>query len=357
MSDLTNRGRPEAPDAAAKAEVLEKLLDECEQRYQRLVESCPDMIYRLRVHPDVAFEYINPAGERVLGYPLEQLRAMDKEELFGILADDEERAVAEEIIAGRRVRTEEIRHWRRANGQEAWTEQHATPILDETGRLVALEGIARDVTDRERALHALREVEGREQRLIQSLPDLLLRMDESGTFTEHLPTGSKQPVKVFIGKVIEEVVSELARPAALKALQQARAGTTGSFRCEIDVWGDSRRYEIRLIPDDEGLLALLRDVTDEEWAAAEDERRQTRSELENTVDQLLVIRNPYHLTFREFTVLHLIARGSADKEIATELGIANSTVNKHVSNILGKMGASSRTEAGVRAVQEGLARV
>ena len=92
MSDLTNRGRPEAPDAAAKAEVLEKLLDECEQRYQRLVESCPDMIYRLRVHPDVAFEYINPAGERVLGYPLEQLRAMGKEELFGILADDEERA-------------------------------------------------------------------------------------------------------------------------------------------------------------------------------------------------------------------------------------------------------------------------
>ena len=62
----------------------------------------------------------------------------------------------------------------------------------------------------------------------------------------------------------------------------------------------------------------------------------------------------YEFTFREFTVLHLVAKGVADKEIANELGVVPSTVHKHVSSILGKMGASSRTEAGVRAVREGL---
>jgi DNA-binding NarL/FixJ family response regulator len=62
----------------------------------------------------------------------------------------------------------------------------------------------------------------------------------------------------------------------------------------------------------------------------------------------------YKLTFRELTVLYLVAAGMADKEIAFRLGISHRTVSKHVENILSKMGAMSRTEAGVRAIREGL---
>lgn len=62
----------------------------------------------------------------------------------------------------------------------------------------------------------------------------------------------------------------------------------------------------------------------------------------------------YGLTFREFTVLHHVAAGRSDKEIGLELGISPLTVGKHVANILSKMEAVSRTEAGVRAEREGL---
>ena len=62
----------------------------------------------------------------------------------------------------------------------------------------------------------------------------------------------------------------------------------------------------------------------------------------------------YGLTFRELTVLHLVADGKADKEIAVALGISPLTAQKHVANILSKMEAASRTDAGVRAVREGL---
>jgi DNA-binding NarL/FixJ family response regulator len=65
-------------------------------------------------------------------------------------------------------------------------------------------------------------------------------------------------------------------------------------------------------------------------------------------------KNPYGLTFRELTVLHLVAAGRSDKETARELGIRPLTASKHVGNILGKMEATSRTDAGVRAVREGL---
>jgi two-component system, NarL family, response regulator LiaR len=60
------------------------------------------------------------------------------------------------------------------------------------------------------------------------------------------------------------------------------------------------------------------------------------------------------LTDRELEVLALIARGRANKLIALELGVAERTVNAHVSNILGKLGLSDRTQAALYAVREGL---
>ena len=61
------------------------------------------------------------------------------------------------------------------------------------------------------------------------------------------------------------------------------------------------------------------------------------------------------LTSREREVLRLIAAGRSNREIAAVLFIAPKTASVHVSNILGKLGASSRTEAAAIAHREGLA--
>jgi DNA-binding NarL/FixJ family response regulator len=64
--------------------------------------------------------------------------------------------------------------------------------------------------------------------------------------------------------------------------------------------------------------------------------------------------NPEPLTGRENDVLRLIAEGMSNKEIAQALGIGEKTVKTHVSNILGKLGVLSRTQAALYAVREGL---
>jgi DNA-binding NarL/FixJ family response regulator len=54
------------------------------------------------------------------------------------------------------------------------------------------------------------------------------------------------------------------------------------------------------------------------------------------------------LTPRELEVLELLASGLSNKEIAERLGVSFHTVKFHVNSILGKLGASSRTEVVAR---------
>lgn len=63
---------------------------------------------------------------------------------------------------------------------------------------------------------------------------------------------------------------------------------------------------------------------------------------------------PEPLTEREIEVLHLLARGLQNKEIAAELTITERTVKFHVSSIMGKLQAGNRTEAVAIAAQLGL---
>jgi len=60
------------------------------------------------------------------------------------------------------------------------------------------------------------------------------------------------------------------------------------------------------------------------------------------------------LTERELEVLHLIAAGASNEEIAEQLVIAIGTVKRHVSNIFGKLMVSNRTQAMARARAIGL---
>jgi LuxR family maltose regulon positive regulatory protein len=63
---------------------------------------------------------------------------------------------------------------------------------------------------------------------------------------------------------------------------------------------------------------------------------------------------PEPLTGREMEVLRLLAAGRSNQRIAHELVVALDTVKKHVTHILGKLGAANRTEAVARARQLGL---
>jgi len=69
----------------------------------------------------------------------------------------------------------------------------------------------------------------------------------------------------------------------------------------------------------------------------------------------LKTRNTYEqLTAREIDVLHQLARGLANKEIADKLGISEYTTKDHLKSILAKLRAADRTQAVTAALQRGI---
>ncbi len=92
--------------------------------------------------------------------------------------------------------------------------------------------------------------------------------------------------------------------------------------------------------------------------AATGEMVWRREELRRVTGALSTPRMPVDievtLTQRESEVLHQLAHGLTNKQIAEVLGISYETAKEHVEHILRKIGVSDRTQAAVWAVRQGL---
>ena len=126
-------------------------------------------------------------------------------------------------------------------------------------------------------------------------------------------------------------------------------------------WVETRYATELLAGDPDGVGYLLKDrVTDiGEFDAALRRVAAGGTALDpEVVRQLLGGRRATaldRLTPREREVLALIAQGHGNREIAERLFITEKTAEHHVSNILGKLGFTSRVQAAAYAVEQGLA--
>ena len=128
----------------------EEALRESEARIHRIADNALDLIYRYRLGPDPGFEYVSPGATAMVGYTPEEhyadpalgLKLVHPEDrhLLDALREDPESLTRKPLVL----------RWVHRNGQVIWTEQRNALVRDAEGRVVALEGIARDITDRRR---------------------------------------------------------------------------------------------------------------------------------------------------------------------------------------------------------------
>lgn len=129
---------------------VEQALKESEERFRRLAENAPDMIYRYRLYPLPGFDYVNPAIQGFTGYSPEEYYA-DPELILSVIHPDD-RVVLDNLPqqVGPTGRAFTVRLLHRL-GAIIWTDHHVVPIYNTAGQIVAVEGIARDMTASKKA--------------------------------------------------------------------------------------------------------------------------------------------------------------------------------------------------------------
>ena len=246
----------------------------------------------------------------------------------------------------------------------AHTTRRRTFSEDDTHFLQAVANVLGEAIERERAEEALRESEERYRSLYTKTPAMLHSIDRAGRVLavndRWLEVLGYERNEVIGRKVVGFLTDDSRRFAeTVGGPNFWKAGSARDVAYQfVKKNGEVVDALLSAVVERDGAgnavssLAVLDDVT--ERNRLEEALQRARETLEGRVEQEMLEDNPYRLTFREFTVLHLVATGRADKEIAGELVISPLTVHKHVANILAKMDAASRTEAGVRALREGL---
>jgi PAS domain S-box-containing protein len=126
----------------------EKLQDTAE-RYRTIVENHSDFIVRWK--PDGTRTFVNEAYCRYWGISYEQALAMN----FLFHTVEEDRPTVEEKISRLNSGASDIEtetyHVIRPDGSTGWQEWTDTAIRDEWGRLIEIQSVGRDITERKRA--------------------------------------------------------------------------------------------------------------------------------------------------------------------------------------------------------------
>ena len=156
----------------------EEDLQESESRYRNLFENASDIIY---VH-DLQGNYIsiNHAAERVFGYTSEEALGMN---MTAIAAPGQVKLMRRKLASkrgGAATQTSYDLDCITKDDRRITLEINSRTIMKE-GVPVAVQGIARDVTERKRADEALRESETKFRTLAETASDAIITIDENGT--------------------------------------------------------------------------------------------------------------------------------------------------------------------------------
>jgi PAS domain S-box-containing protein len=152
---------------------LESLPDGRRADFRQLVDRAPDILFRWSV--ENGLEYVSPIVSEITGYTAEELTS-DPLLGFKIAVGEEPQLEAEYewvLSEGAAPRAREFRYVRK-DGTVSYLDIRSTALRDDKGKIVAFEGVLRDITQRKQAEEALRESEGKYRSLVERATDGIL---------------------------------------------------------------------------------------------------------------------------------------------------------------------------------------
>ena len=298
-----------------------------------------------------AIEYVSPSFEELTGYHARDVIGRHASILSA--DDDLDRSIRAAVGAGGQWRGE-IKN-KRPDGEEYYVLTSIQALRSEDGEITHYVGVNIDIT-------ALKEAEERMRAIATAVSDVIVVMDEDGLLLEVLAPRERvellglPPPEDLRGSRVHEFLPHDQAEWVLEFVRETiSSGKPREAEALLDLpsgptWVSSRSAPLSL--GDGRTVAVIHALDITERKRLEEELQRLREETEAEAEEGVKRAAEYGLTFRETTVLNLIARGRSDREIAALLGLSPFTVNKHSSNLVRKLGARSRSQAAARAVRE-----
>jgi|GEM_PF-2897233 len=287
----------------------DEALRKSEQYLSAIIENEPECVKLLS--RDGSLIMMNPAGLAMIeADSIERVKGQDVCSLVAAPYRDAFRKVIEDIFAGRNSKMEFEAVG--LKGRKLWLATHAVPLRDETGNIIALLGITRDMTAWKTAEEELRRAHDGLEEKVKVRTEVLKKLNE------------QMEVK---SRSLEELNS------ALKVLLAQRGK-------------DKKEFEKRILSN---IRELILPIVEELKKSTIDPKYE--SYLNILESNLLEITGPFsmelsseyvNLTPVEIKVANFIKQGKRAKEIAEILNISTATVNSHRNHIRKKLGLISK---------------
>ncbi|MEE9605156.1 MAG: PAS domain S-box protein, partial [Candidatus Scalindua sp.] len=167
-----------------KRKMAEEALKESEEKHRRLIENLQENYFFYVHNTDGIFTYISPSVTNVLGYPVEEFLTHYSEYLTDNPINKEVIKHSELSTKGIRQLPYEVEIYHNDCSIRSLQVQEV-PIFDENRKVIAVEGIAQDITERKQAEESLRESEEKYRFLFEAAGNaiFILKATEEGKLT------------------------------------------------------------------------------------------------------------------------------------------------------------------------------
>ena len=245
-----------------------KRQEETQRAFWLLIENSPDG-FAIADH-NLRLTYTNHACNAMLDEP--SLVGRSVVEL--VCADDHATLVAAARTAEHGLAAWDVVRYVRSDGTLITVHTGMIGLCDHKGNLIAYALVNRDMTSQLQVETALRRSEQRNRALLAAIPDLMFVLSADGIFLD-CKTDNKDdelllPPEAFLNRHVNEVLPPPLAAQALTYIERLkRTGEMQVYEYQLEFMGQLEEYEARMVPLQDSVLVLARDITAQRRAERE----------------------------------------------------------------------------------------
>ncbi len=303
-------------------------LQESEEKYRTLVEGLHEGYFFFSHDDRKVYTYLSPSFTKILGFPTSEMM-VDSTTIYTSNPINQEAIKNTDLCIQGKIKpsyTVEVRH---KDKSHRWLEVSKIPIFDKKGRVITIEGIAHDITERIKAEEALLESEKRYRSLADNSEVGILQVTPEGASIYINPVMLKiievDEASQLEGKKIEDFVAPAFRDLAAKHIEKRHQNISSTYEVEITtIKGEKKSVMISGAPimsedgELESIISSIIDITDRKNAEIELISAKNAAEAANMAKSTFLANMSHELRTPLNAILGFSKLMTRDTNLSTE---------------------------------------